>query len=359
MCLHFEVIELNKNGPSATRTFGSTKLKEVEMTQEDSIENQRKSLLIYAQRSGNITKACQVFGVSRTTFYKLKRQYRSHGHVRPIERRRPKMPNEYRIRVVKELLKIVQQEPHLGCWRYASKLKDMGIKIHGGTVQKKLRKLGLSHMWKRYAYVERLNMKKGGLLTEKSLKEMQERKHQSIQADWSGDLVGLDTYYVGNIKGIGKIYQQTGIDCYSRYGFAKLYTKASHREVLDFIESELLPVFWRDGVTLDNILTDNGTEYKNREVKMCLRDYGIEYRNTRVKRPQSNGICERFHRTIKEEFYMRQFIEKRYYNIEEIQEDLDEYIQYYNGRRRHSSLDKGNGVPVDYFKLLRRTKVVA
>jgi transposase InsO family protein len=351
---------LNKSGPSATKTFGEYKtLKEVEMTHKDSIENQRKSLLIYAQRCGNIAKACHVFGVSRTTFYKLKRQYRTHGHVRPIERKRPKMPNEYRISVVKELLKLAQKEPHLGCWRYAAKLKEMGIKISSRTVQKKLNKLGLSHMWKRYAYVERLNLKKGGLLTEKSLKEMQEKKRQSIQADWPGDLVGLDTYYVGNIKGIGKIYQQTGIDCYSRYGFAKLYTRTTHREVLDFIESELMPIFWRDCVTLDNILTDNGTEYKNREVKSCLREYGIGYRNTRVKRPESNGICERFQRTIKEEFYMRKFIEKRYYSIEEIQEDLDEYIQYYNGRRRHSSLDKGSGVPVDYFKLSRKLKVVA
>lgn len=329
------------------------------MTQEDSIENQRKSLLIYAQRSGNISKACKVFGVSRTTFYKLKKQYKTYGHVRPIERKRPRMPNEYRISMLKELLKMVQKEPYLGCWRYAANLKDKGIKVSNNTVQRKLRKLGLSHMWKRYAYVERLNMKKGGLLTEKSLKEMQEKKSQSIQADWSGDLVGLDTYYVGNIKGIGKIYQQTGIDCYSRYGFAKLYTKTSHREVLDFIESELLPVFWRDNVTLDNILSDNGTEYKNKEVKMCLRDYGIGYRNTRVKRPESNGICERFQRTVKEEFYMRKFIEKRYYSIEEIQKDLDIYIQYYNGRRRHSSLGKGNGVPVDYFKLSRKLKVVA
>ncbi len=75
-------------------------------------------------------------------------------------------------------------------------------------------------MWKRYAYVERVNRKEG-ILTAKVLKDMQEVKRQHIKADWPGDLVGLETYYVGNIKGIGKIYQQTAIDCYSRYGFAR------------------------------------------------------------------------------------------------------------------------------------------
>lgn len=327
------------------------------MTQKDVIEKNRKSLLVYAQRCRNVTKACETFGVSRSAFYKVKKQLEKYGHVKVRKNSKPRMPNKVRLSTIKILLKLIQEEPAWGCQRYARALKEVGIKVHYTTVQNKLWKLGLSHMWKRYAYVERIN-KKEGILTEKVLREMQEKKKQHIQADWPGDLVGLDTYYVGNIKGIGKIYQQTGIDCYSRYGFAKVYTHSRSQEVVNFIEEELQPVFWRDGVTLDNILTDNGSEYKNREVKICLLDYNIGHRFTRVSRPESNGICERFHKTIQEEFYRKIFLKKRFLCMDELQEELDKFIAYYNGRRWHSSLDNGDSCPVDYFKPSRIRDVV-
>lgn len=185
----------------------------------------------------------------------------------------------------------------------------------------------------------------GMVLTEAQLIAMERKKEKAeargeIETEHPGYLGCQDTYYVGNIKGVGRIYQQTFIDSYTRVAQCKVYEQKHALTAADLLNDRVLPFYEEHQIPLLRILTDRGTEYRGRpdkhEYELYLQLEGIEHSKTQVKRPQSNGFCERFHRTIQEEFYATAFRKKLYQSLEELQKDLDEYIDYYNEKRPHS-----------------------
>jgi transposase InsO family protein len=145
---------------------------------------------------------------------------------------------------------------------------------------------------------------------------------------------------VGNIKGVGRIYQQTFIETYSRVAFAKLYNTKHAITSADILNDRVLPFFEENGIPLLRILTDRGTEFKGKpehhEYELYLSLEGIDHTKTQVRHPQTNGICERLHRTMQEEFYAIAFRKKLYDNLELLQKDLDNWVEYYNNERPHS-----------------------
>lgn len=171
-------------------------------------------------------------------------------------------------------------------------------------------------------------------------KKEQREAHDEIETEHPGYLGSQDTYYVGNNKGVGRIYQQMFIDTYSRVAFAKLYTSKHAITSAYILNDRVLPFFEQHGIPLLRILTDRDTEFKGRpehhEYELYLNLEGIEHSKTQVRHPQSNGICERLHRTMQEEFYAIAFRKKLYDNLELLQQDLDEWMQYYNSDRPHS-----------------------
>ena len=93
------------------------------------------------------------------------------------------------------------------------------------------------------------------------------------------------------------------------------------------------------GMGVIRILTDRGTEYcgklETHDYQLYLAVNDIEHTKTKVRHPQTNGICERFHKTILDEFYKVIFRKKIYQNLQELQDDLDEWIDFYNNERTH------------------------
>ncbi|HDL3772635.1 TPA: transposase family protein, partial [Mannheimia haemolytica] len=148
-----------------------------------------------------------------------------------------------------------------------------------------------------------------------------------------------DTFYVGNLKGVGRIYQQTFIDTYSKVAFAKLYTMKAAISAADMLNDKVLPFFESQGLPMLRILTDRGSEYcgkvENHDYELYLAINDIEHSKTKVKHPQTNGICERFHKTILQEFYQVAFRKKIYTDLTTLQADLDEWLMYYNHHRTH------------------------
>jgi transposase InsO family protein len=135
---------------------------------------------------------------------------------------------------------------------------------------------------------------------------------------------------VGNMKGVGRIYQQTFIDTYSKVVFAKLYDRKTPITAADLLNEE---------VKLSRILTDRGTEYcgspEHHEYELYLAVEDIDHSRTKTKSPQTNGICERFHKTVLNEFYRVAFRKTLYISITDLQEDLDEWVRSYNEERPH------------------------
>jgi len=108
----------------------------------------------------------------------------------------------------------------------------------------------------------------------------------------------------------------------------------------DLINDQILPFFEEEDIRLLRILTDRGTEFcgtlEHHEYELYLAIEDIDHTKTKARHPQTNGICERFHRTILEEFYQVAFRKKIYHSIEELQVDLDQWLWYYNHERTHS-----------------------
>ena len=186
---------------------------------------------------------------------------------------------------------------------------------------------------------------KGLILTEVQLIALERKKEKKeatgeIETEHPGYLGAQDTYYVGNIKGVGRIYQQTFIDTYSKVAIAKLYDRKNAITAADTLNDTVLPLFEEHQIPLLRILTDRGTEYCGKpeyhQYELYLQIEGIAHTKTKARSPQTNGICERFHRTIQDEFYSIAFRKKLYASITEMQKDLDQWLDSYNNERTHS-----------------------
>lgn len=321
------------------------------MTQQELIINSRRNLLVYAERHG-VSKACRAFGYSRTTFYKVKEQYLRTGSIAPKVRRKPRMPNELSLSKKKMLLRFVQEDPSGSARRYAYRFRTLGIHITAQSVWMRLKRFGLNRKYQRLVYLEQLKSESQPL-TERSLRLVQ-RQHVKIkQGLWPGHIVAVDTFYVGNLKGVGKIYQMTGIDLCSRYGWAKLYLFKDQSVSIDFVENTLITKFFHNGVEIESVLSDNGTEFTGSKFRQMLVDYDIKHHRIPPGKPVFNAFCERFQRIIFEEFYQVAFRKQFFKTLEELQTKLDEYLAHYNFTRIHFGVDKSGALPIDVFRSKR------
>jgi transposase InsO family protein len=198
----------------------------------------------------------------------------------------------------------------------------------------------------------------GGILTESQLKALEKREQEKeatgeIETEHPGYLGSQDTMYVGTIKGIGRIYQQTFVDTYSRVAQAKLYTSKNALTAADMLNDKVIPFYQEVGVPLLRILTDRGTEYcgkvEQHDYQLYLAIQDIDHTQTKARHPQTNGICERFHKTIIDEFYSVAFRKKIYESLDQLQEDLDKYLETYNKNRTHQGKRSDGRTPWETF----------
>jgi hypothetical protein len=186
--------------------------------------------------------------------------------------------------------------------------------------------------------------REGIILTEVQVAALEKKKHDDeaageIETAHPGYLGSQDTFYVGTLKGVGRIYQQTFIDTYAKVAFAKLYTTKTAITAADLLNDRVLPFYAEHDLPLLRILTDRGTEYcgkaESHDFQLYLAINDIDHTKTKAKSPQTNGICERFHKTLLQEFYQVTFRKKLYADLQSLQADLDEWLMYYNLQRTH------------------------
>jgi transposase InsO family protein len=194
------------------------------------------------------------------------------------------------------------------------------------------------------------------VVTERYLREVAKRKSARINADYPGYLFCQDTFYVGTMKGLGRIYQQAGIDAYAGFGFAKVYQNKMAISAVDFLKTKVFPVYQGFHIPLDRILTDNGKEYTTHwvngkhEYEQFLKQNSIRHTRIKPRTPQSNGIVERFNRTLLEEFYQQIAMTKKVYSsLSELQDDLDQFITYYNFKRTNQGYRLKGKIPYQKF----------
>ena len=303
-------------------------------------------LLNLAEELGNVSKACRIMGLSRDTFYRYQNAVEQGGVEALIDRsrRKPNLKNRVDEQTEAAVVAYAIEQPAHGQVRASNELRKRGVFISPSGVRCVWLRNDLSCFKDRLKALEEKSAKENFILTESQVQALERKKHDDVVAGeietaHPGYLGSQDTYYVGNLKGVGRIYQQTYIDTYAKVGFAKLYTTKTPITSADLLNDKVLPFYEQHQLPLLRILTDRGTEYcgkaETHDYQLYLAINDIEHTKTKARSPQTNGICERFHKTVKHEFYEVTFRKKVYRDLESLQLDLDQWIEYYNNERTH------------------------
>ena len=331
------------------------------MTQEQYVIRRKLNILELGETLGNISEACRRLNISRQHHYDIKSAVEEEGLEGLLEKSRkvPRIGNRVAPEIEQKVLDYSLEFPTQGQVRVSNELKRQGFQVSCGGV----RSIWLRHKLQiaslRLKRLEKRSAENEGILTESQVQALESAKeekeaHGEIETPHPGFLLGQDTYYVGYIKGVGKIYQQTAIDTHSNVGFAKVYPDKTALTAADFLNDKVLPFFDSENMALLRILTDRGTEYCGRiethPYQLFLHLNEVEHSRTKVRHPQTNGSTERLNQIIQNEFYKVAFRKKIYTSTEEIQVDLDIFMATYNNERTNQGKHCQGRTPMQTFQ---------
>lgn len=303
-------------------------------------------LLNLAEELGNVSQACKVMGMSRDTFYRYRDAVENGGVDALLDksRRRPNLKNRVDEATETAVVEYALEQPAHGQVRTSNELRKRGVFVSPSGVRSIWMRNKLNSFKLRLKALEAKVAEEGLVLTEAQVAALEKKQQEDeacgeIETAHPGYLGSQDTFYVGTLKGVGRIYQQTFVDTYSKVACAKLYTTKTPITAADLLNDRVLPLFIENELPLLRMLTDRGTEYcgkrETHDYQLYLAINDIDHTKTKAKSPQTNGIVERFHKTILNEFYQVAFRKKIYEDLESLQIDLDDWLDYYNRERTH------------------------
>jgi transposase InsO family protein len=332
----------------------------------DKLALHKLSVLELAQSLGNVTEACRQRGVSRTQFYEYKRRFQTHGieglkDLPPIHKTHPfTTPPE----TVKRILALSLEHPGWGCIKLSSMLKLEEINVSSPTIQNILIKNNMGSIYERMLKLEEKAAQKAIELTPEQVAQIEKYnpcfRERHVESSRPGELLSQDTFYVGTLKGVGRVYLHAVVDTYSSYAFGFLHTSKQPEAAAAVLHNDVLPFYKSKGLTIQALLTDNGREFCGKdthpyEIYLALND--IEHRRTKVRKPQTNGFVERFNKTVLEEFFRIAFRTKLYESVRVLQEDLDQWLVHYNTERPHLGYRNMGRRPIETIDLFLNKNV--
>ena len=330
------------------------------MTTKDKIARRKLSLLELASELANVSRACKVMGYSRQQFYEIRRNFQTYGAEGLIDKlpgAKGPHPNRVPPEIETAILDHALSHPCHGPARVEQELRLKGINVSSGGVRGVWQRHSLLTKHERLLRLEKSTSERKIELREDQIRLLErfspEFRERHIEAPHTGSLVAVDTFFVGHLKGVGKVYLQTAIDCHSRYAWARLYPSKLPVTAVHLMNTDVIPSFEAHNARIETVLSDNGREFCGRpdqhpyELFLQLED--IEHRTTRVKRPQSNGIVERLHRTLLDEHFRVEGRKTWFETIAEMQPVLDDYLIGYNIKRPHQGRGMNGRTPATAF----------
>ena len=331
------------------------------MTADKKIAQNRLTLLQLAERIRNVSEACRRRGISRSQFYEYKRAFQERGldglkDQLPIPK---SFPNETPSEVKERIIAMSLKHPAWGPMKLSDNLKLEGVNVSPSTVRNLWLKEGLETKYKRILRFEEQHAGMEIELTEEQIRLLEKAnpcfKERHVESPYPGYLLSQDTFMVGTLKGVGRVYLQAVVDTYGSFAFAKLYTSKMPETAVDVLYDRALPFYAEQGIPVEHILTDNGREYCGKPMihpyQIFLELNDIDHRRTKVATPRTNGFVERFNRTILDDFFREAFREKFYALVEELQVDLDVWMHHYNYERPHRGYRNMGRRPIETIEL--------
>lgn len=323
------------------------------MTHDDIVYDRRVRLINYAAEIGNVTEACRVFGVSRKTFYEWVKRAESYGlsALLPRERRKPHQPNAMSLEEVSVILAEAIARPTLGPKSLLRHLADRGVHRSASGVAGVLRRHHLGTAKLRVAALASLTAADTGQVTEQALEGP---FGFCLFASTAGQVVSLDTFYVGRLKGIGAVWQLTAVDIATRIAVVQLVVGDKTATVAAGFLDHLKKALRKHGITLTGVLTDNGPEFTGKAFKAKVEAMGLAHHRIPPRSPNHNAVCERFHGTVLHEFYRPHFHRGRVDDLALLDRSLQAWVRDYNEHRPNHGDYMAGRTPLQVKKELRR-----
>jgi transposase InsO family protein len=327
------------------------------MTLEDRVQALRLLAFCRAEELGNVSAACRELGLSRSLFYRWKQRFERYGpdglHPRRTQARRGRPP-AVPAHVERAVIALALAWPTWGPNRLAVQLAhQQGVEIAPSTVYRTLCRVGLGTRRQRLGILEHHSARRSGLLTERTRRPLDKasgRTPRHVEAAVPGELVCLDCFYVGKLKGVGKVWQITACDAATSYGTGRVFllaqptAKAAER----FLRRVLVPHYRRAGWPIERVLTDGGSEFKGVFDETC-RELGIRHTRTKPRHAWTNGFVERLQGTILHEHWRVEFRRRYFTRLPQLQHSLDGFLRFYNHDRPHHGYRTRGRTPAALF----------
>jgi transposase InsO family protein len=332
------------------------------MTAEQKVAHRKLSLLELAVKLKNVSEACRLMRYSRSQFYEIKRSFQLYGFEGLMDR--PPVPKTFPTKIAAEVeqrvVELSMKNPSYGARRIAPLLEQEHIFICATTVYNILRSHDLQTRYKRFLKLEQRHFSENLSLTEEQLQVLEKFnpcfRERHVESKHPGYLLCQDTFYVGQLKGVGRVYLQVVVDTFGSVAFGKLYNTKKPVTAVDLLYDRVLPFYRKHNVPISTILTDRGSEFKGREhhpYELFLALNEIEHRLCKVASPRTNGFVERFNRTALDEFFRITFRSKFYHDLKELQADLDAWLHHYNYERPHFGYRNMGRKPMETFDMTK------
>mgnify|MGYP001816091499 CR=1 FL=1 len=312
------------------------------MTLEDRVHALRLRLFRRAEELGNVSQACREAGVSRSAYYQLRARFRRYGAdgLHPKFRKaRAGRPPQLDAVVERQVIALSLSWPSWGPQQLSSQLARKGIEVAPSTVYRCLRRHGLGTRNQRFGVLEQHSAEASGLLTERTRRRLEQvrptpsRRH--VYARVPGQLVCFDCFYIGKLKGVGKVWQITACDAASSYGLAQVFIGSPRSAVTArFLRQVVVPHFRKAGHTVRRVLTDRGSEFEGAFDEVC-QNLGIRHTRTKPRHAVTNGFVERLQQTILHDHWRIEFRRRYFTKLRQLDASLQSYLRFYNHERAH------------------------